>query len=45
MVILKKGKMIVNFKGQNYLVTAEPIDTDGEPTIENAMREYGYVFR
>lgn len=41
----KKGIMIVNFNGQNFLVDIEPIATKGEPTLENAMDEYNYLFR
>ena len=40
----KKGIMIVNFNGQNFLVDIEPIATKGEPTLENAMKEYNYLF-
>lgn len=40
-----KGRMIINYKGSNYLVEIKPIDTAGEPTLENAMKEYGYIFR
>lgn len=40
----RKGKMIVNFNGVNYLIDIEPIGTKGEPTLENAMHEYSFVF-
>lgn len=40
----RKGKMIVNFNGQNYLVDVEPINTRGDGSLENAMREYNFVF-
>lgn len=41
----KKGIIIVNYNGQNFLVDIEPIATKGEPTLENAMDEYSYLFR
>jgi hypothetical protein len=41
----RNGKMIINFNNQNYLVTVEPIITQGEQTLENAMREYSYIFK
>lgn len=41
----RKGKLIVNYNGQNYLVEVEPIFTQGDSTIENAMKEYSYLFR
>lgn len=41
----KKGIMIVNYNGQNFLVDIEPISTKGEPTLESAMDEYNYLFR
>lgn len=41
----RKGKMIVNYNGQNFLVDIEPIATRGEPTLENAMDEYNYLFK
>lgn len=41
----KRGIMIVNYNGQNFLVDIEPISTKGEPTLKNAMDEYEYLFR
>lgn len=41
----RKGKIIINHNGQNYLINIEPISTRGEPTLENAMREYNSIFR
>ena len=41
----RKGKMIINYNGQNFLVDIEPITTVGEPTIENAMKEYNHIFK
>ena len=38
----KKGKMIINYNGENYLVDIEPI---GNGSLEDAMNEYGYVFK
>lgn len=38
----KKGKMIVNHNGVNFLVDIEPI---GNGSLEDAMKEYGYVFK
>lgn len=41
----RKGKMIINYNGVNYMVDIEPIGTIGEPTLENAMKEYGFIFK
>lgn len=41
----RKGKMIVNYNGVNYMVDIEPIGTKGEPTLGNAMKEYGFIFK
>lgn len=38
----RKGKMIVNHNGENYLVDIEPI---GNGSLEDAMNEYGYMFK
>lgn len=42
----KKGKMIVNYEGQNYIVDVEPIvPKNGEPmSLADAMKEYGFIF-
>lgn len=39
------GKMIVNHNGQNFLVTIDTLETSGDPTLENAMNEHGYLFK
>ena len=41
----RKGVMIVNYNGQNFLVDIEPIVTKGKPTLETAMDEYCYLLR
>lgn len=41
----KKGKMIVNLHGVNYMVDIEPIETNNESTLKNAMKEYSFVFK
>ena len=38
----RKGKMIVHTKNTNFLVTIEALDHE---SLENAMRDYGYLFR
>lgn len=40
----QKGKMIVDFNGQLYMVDIEPIGTIGENTLRNAMKEYKFMF-
>lgn len=40
----RKGKMIVNFNGQNYIVDVEPINTRGNGSLQNAMKEYNFIF-
>lgn len=40
----EKGKMIVDFNGQLFLVDVEPITCMKENTLENAMREYNHMF-
>lgn len=40
----QKGKMIVNFEGQLYMLDVEPIGTMKEPTLRNAMKEYNFMF-
>ena len=42
----KKGKMIINHEGQNYIVDVEPIvDPDGkELSLAEAMKRFGYIF-
>lgn len=40
----QKGKMIVNYKGQNYLIDIEPISTMGDSDLHNVMEEYSFIF-
>ena len=41
----QKGKMIVDFNGQLYIMDLEPIETLGENTLQQAMNEYGFMFK
>lgn len=41
----QKGKMIVDFNGQLYIMDLEPIETLGENTLQQAMKEYGFMFK
>jgi len=38
----RKGKMIINHNGMNYVVDVEPI---GEGDLSDIMKEYDYIFR
>lgn len=38
----KNGKMIVNYKGVNYLIDVQALDKN---TIEEDMKIYNYIFR
>lgn len=40
----RKGLMIVNFNGQNYLVNVKPVGKENTP-LSNAMKEYQYLFK
>ena len=40
----RKGVMIVNFNGQNYLVDIEPIGKENTP-LSDVMKEYQYIFK
>lgn len=38
----KKGKMIVNHNGVNFIIRVEPVQCG---SIEDAMKEYDFIFR
>ena len=41
----RKGRMIVNFRGENFLIDISHLSVNiGENTLDNAMKEYNYLF-